>query len=67
MQLPLVSEWLGHSQMKTTSKFYASANTEMKKEAIEKATSKLNPILTSCIDFDIEYDDDTIRRLYGLA
>jgi len=67
MQLPLVSEWLGHTQMKTTMKFYASANTEMKEEAISKATSKLNPLLQSCVDFDVEYDENTIKRLYGLA
>lgn len=67
MQLPLVSEWLGHAQMETTMKFYASANTEMKEEAISKATSKLNPILQSCVDFNVEYDENTIKRLYGLA
>lgn len=67
MQLALISEWLGHSQMKTTMKYYASANTEMKEQAISKATSNLNPIIRSCVEFDVEYDDDLIRRLYGLA
>ena len=67
MQLALISEWLGHSQVKPTMKYYASANTEMKEQAISKATSNLNPIIRSCVEFDVEYDDDLIRRLYGLA
>lgn len=67
MPLPLISEWLGHSQIKTTMKFYASANTEMKEKAIAKATSIINPIIQSCLDFEVEYDDDTLKRLYGLG
>ena len=67
MPLPLISEWLGHADIKTTLRFYASANTEMKEQAIAKATSKLNPIIQSSVDFDVEYDDDTLRLLYGLA
>lgn len=67
MPLPLISEWLGHSQIRTTMQFYASANTEMKEKAIASATSKLNPIIQSCVDFEVEYDDETIKRLYGLS
>ena len=48
--MPLLSEWLGHAQMETTIKYYANADIRMKQEAIEKATSDLNPILTSQID-----------------
>lgn len=67
MPLPLISEWLGHSQIKTTMKFYASANTEMKERAIANATSKISPIIQSCVDFEVEYDDKTLKRLYGLG
>lgn len=67
MPMPLVSEWLGHSQLETTIKFYANADTKMKKEAIDKATSELNPILTAKVEREIEYTEDTIRKLYGLA
>jgi integrase len=41
--LPLISEWLGHANIETTL-IYAYADTEMKREAIEKATSKNHPI-----------------------
>lgn len=42
MPLPLLSEWLGHAQVET-SLIYANADTMMKKEVQEKATSKLKP------------------------
>ena len=67
MSLPLVSEWLGHSQIETTIKYYANADITMKQEAISKATSALDPLLTSRVDMTIEYDDETIRKLYGLT
>jgi len=63
--LPLISEWLGHSSIETTL-IYAYADTEMKKEAIEKATSKNHPIRNR-ERFDVsELDDDTLKKLYGL-
>lgn len=67
MPISLVSEWLGHEDIKTTMKYYASANTEMKAKAVEKATSSLNPIIQAKVQHDLEYDDETIRKLYGLA
>lgn len=67
MPISLVSEWLGHEDIKTTMKYYASANTEMKAKAAEKATSSLNPAIQAKVPNDQEYDDDMIRRLYGLA
>lgn len=41
--LPLVAEWLGQSNIETTIQYYANADISMKREAIEKATSELNP------------------------
>ena len=38
----------------------------MKKEAIEKATAGLNPILISQIDFTFKDDEETLKKLYGL-
>ena len=64
--MPLLSEWLGHAQMETTIKYYANAATSMKKEAIEKATADLNPILISQIDFTFKDDEETLKKLYGL-
>ncbi len=66
MPLPLLSEWLGHAQMETTLKYYANADIRMKQEAIEKATSELNPILCAKGDFAFMDDDETIKKLYGL-
>lgn len=66
MPTPLLSEWLGHAQMETTIKYYANADIRMKQEAIEKATSDLNPILSSQIDFTFKDDEETLKKLYGL-
>lgn len=41
MPLPLVAAWLGHARMDTTRKFFANADTTMKKEAI---LTKQHPI-----------------------
>jgi site-specific recombinase XerD len=65
MPLPLLSEWLGHSNMQTTL-LYAEADTKMKQEAIDRATSELNP-LKSKIGFEINSNDENVlKRLYGL-
>lgn len=65
--LPLIAEWLGHSNLETTL-IYAYADTEMKRAAIEKATGQNHP-LRSTGTFTDEHplDDDTIRKLYGLC
>lgn len=40
----------------------------MKKEAIEKATSKLNPMVSDdSASLEWENDEDMIKRLYGLS
>jgi site-specific recombinase XerD len=67
MPLVLLAEWLGHAQVTTTT-VYANADTEMKRKAIEKATSKLNPLLSGD-DSYLEWEDDDalIRQLYGLS
>ena len=46
--------------------FYANADTTMKKEAIEKATSDLNPLFSNEYDIDWEDDEDLLKKLYGL-
>lgn len=65
--LTIVSKWLGHSRVETTL-IYAYADTEQKREAIENAIPE-DSILKQYANaerYSIE-DDDTIRRLYGLA
>lgn len=66
MPLPLLAEWLGHSQMETTITYYANADTKMKKDAIEKATTGLNPLFQDNPDIHWEDDDEMIKKLYGL-
>lgn len=66
MPLPLLAEWLGHSQMETTITYYANADTKMKKEAIEKATTGLNPLFRDNPDINWEDDDEMLKKLYGL-
>ena len=67
MALPLVSEWLGHAQINTTREFYANADVEMKRKAINEATSKINPVKCKDYGFDYDNDDELLRRLYGLV
>jgi len=64
--LPLVSQWLGHSRLETTL-IYAHADTEQKRQAIEKAIpeeSSLKLFLNS-ERYSVD-DEDTIKQLYGL-
>jgi site-specific recombinase XerD len=64
--LALLSEWLGHAQIETTM-IYAYADTEMKRIAIQKATSASNPV-NSTFDMSRAWknDEDLLLELYGL-
>ena len=63
--LPLISEWLGHSDLETTL-IYAYADTEMKREAINKAMKSNHPLyMTETGPEDSE--DDKLRQYYGLS
>lgn len=63
MPLALVSEWLGHSQMETTT-IYARATIEMKRNAVEKLS--LEDDIIPNASFNYLNDDATIKKLYGL-
>lgn len=66
MPLALVAEWLGHAQLET-SLIYAHADTEMKRKAIQKATSISNPVNTEyALPEKWKDDEDLLRELYGL-
>ncbi len=65
MPLPLVSEWLGHSQLET-SLIYAYADTEMKRAASDRITNAENSVFTN-EKFKYQDDEETIKKLYGLA
>ncbi|CAK7061784.1 tyrosine-type recombinase/integrase [Tissierella sp.] len=66
MDLTLVSQWLGHAHLETTM-IYAHADTELKRKAIEKATSVQSPLndKSAISQFDVN-DDEVLKRLYGL-
>ena len=64
MELALVSQWLGHANLETTL-IYAHADTEMKRRAIEKASSDICEVNARSAVPDV-LDDDTLKRLYGL-
>lgn len=66
MDLTLVSQWLGHSQLETTLR-YAHADTEHKRKAIEAAVSEDSPLKAHINSERFIVDDDTLlKRLYGL-
>jgi site-specific recombinase XerD len=67
MDLTLVSQWLGHAQFETTL-IYARADTEQKRQAIQRATPKSSPLNThfNANRYTIT-DEDTLRRLCGLT
>jgi integrase len=66
MDLTLVSQWLGHSQLETTL-IYAHADTEQKRKSIALATPKDSP-LNSKLNPDrfTVTDDEILKKLYGL-
>ena len=64
MPMILLSEFLGHASVETT-KIYAYADTEMKRKAIEKASSGIR-VIDAVENTPDTFDDDTLKRLYGL-
>ena len=66
MDLTLVSQWLGHSQLETT-QIYAHADTEHKRKAIEAATPQDNPLYSKLNPARYTVtDEETLKRLTGL-
>jgi site-specific recombinase XerD len=64
MPLPLLSEWLGHSQMET-SLIYAHADTEMKRKAIETAMGGEEPVTKP--EKPVYDEEEMLRRIYALS
>ena len=66
MDLTLVSQWLGHSQLETT-QIYAHADTEHKRRAIEAATPQDNPLYSKLNSARYTVtDEETLKKLTGL-
>ena len=66
MDLTLISQWLGHSQLETT-QIYAHADTEHKRKAIAAATPQENPLTVhlNSTRFTVN-DEEMLKRLAGL-
>lgn len=64
MPLPLISEWLGHTQLETTT-IYAQATTEMKRLAASKSDAANSSIFNEDV-FKYANDEESLKRLYGL-
>ena len=66
MDLILVAQWLGHSQLKTT-RIYAYADTEQKRKAIAAATPPGDPLNEKLFPtrFTVT-NEDMLKRLTGL-
>lgn len=67
VDLTLISQWLGHSQLETTL-IYAYADTEMKRKAIEASVPEESP-LKALLDSErmIIDDDQLLKELCGLS
>lgn len=63
--LPLISEWLGHSNLEATL-IYAYADTEMKREALDKAMQSNHPLYKQKLLSPKQSDDDSVRKACGL-
>lgn len=63
--LPLVSEWLGHSNVETT-QIYAKATDEMKRQAQQKLGDKEGSIFNDKIPFKYADNEDVLKKLAGL-
>ena len=63
MPLAILSEWLGHEDPETTL-IYAYADTEMKRQAIDKASGKT--FTPQRVERIWEGNEDMIQRLCGL-
>lgn len=66
MDLTLVSQWLGHSQLETT-QIYAYADTEQKRKAIAASTPPDNPLYSklNSARYTVS-DEETLKKLTGL-
>ena len=66
IDLTLISQWLGHSNLETTL-IYAHADTELKRKAIEKAIPADSPLGAHLNANRYKVDDEALlKQLCGL-
>ena len=63
--LPLVSEWLGHSDEVTT-RVYERATDEMKRQAQRKLSENSNSVFKDDVPFKYADDEEALKKLCGL-
>lgn len=63
--LPLVSEWLGHSNLETT-RIYARATDEMKRNAQRKLGEKEGSVFCNDVAFKYADNEEALKKLAGL-
>ena len=63
--LPIVSEWLGYTNLETT-QIYAQATIEMKRKAVEKLAENEKSVFKNDVTFKYADDDEIFRKLTGL-
>lgn len=65
MPLPLVSEWLGHSNIETT-RFYAKITEDMKHDALRKLGEGNKSVFKNDVAFKYTDNEEVLKRLCGL-
>lgn len=63
--LPLIAEWLGHSNLETV-QVYARATVEMKRKAVAKLSTNNCSVHNGDVAFKYADDKDALQRLCGL-
>lgn len=63
--LPIVSEWLGHSNIETT-RFYTQITERMKKDALHKLGESDKSVFRNDVAFKYAGDEEMLKRLCGL-
>ena len=63
--LPIISEWLGHSQIETT-RFYAKISQDMKRKELEKLGEGEKAVFDNNVTFKYDGDEEVLKKLCGL-
>lgn len=62
--LPIVSEWLGHTNLEKT-QIYAQTTIEMKRKAVEELAENEKSVFKNDVTFKYAENDQILRKLTG--
>lgn len=65
VDLTLIADWLGHSNLETV-QVYARATVDMKRKATSKLSEDENSVFKNDVAFKYADDEDALKRLCGL-